>query len=417
LSDTPSTTDTPGSSVTAFVASMGLSAAGVTMSMLGATAITAATNGGTHGALWTGAFLIVLFVVKAAAVRFVPSWSDRLGPERMFLVTNVVSVALWAGAGLAVVLGTPGTVVILLIAPIAGIVNAVFAVETPLLAKAFLSGHSMAAANARVSVARGVACAVGALAAGAVINAFGPGWALIARAALSVPLAIVILRMSTAAASRAPEPVAAGDPLERPEGPSILEDPAVRRIILLAIALTAATAPVVAMIVPIAQSLRQTPLIIGASIMTAAMAAGELLSPFFVHRLERRAEHGRDPITGALLATAGSLVAFGVVSTLLSHRPELAAWVVVGLAFGGLESASHSTVLGALVAASGSYDTRRALAIMKFATNLAAPVGFVVWALLLDGTNGQTAILVAAAMLIVVTLAVGRPKERHAPAA
>ena len=410
MSDPTTRTEAPASGITAFVVSMGLSAAGVTISMLGATAITASTNGGAHGALWTGAFLILMFVSKAAAVRFVPTWSDRLGPGRMFLLTNVVSVSLWGGAGALILLGAPGTVVILAIAPIAGIVNAVFAVETPLLAKAYLSRHSMAAANARVAVARGVACAIGALVAGALIHASGPGWALLARAVLSVPLAIVILRR--AAGERTPAPVAAtGDPLEEPDGPSILEDPAVRRVILLAILLTAATAPVLVMIVPIAQSLRQTPLIVGASIMTSAMAAGELLAPFFVHRLERRAERGRDPIRDALLWTAASLVAFGVASTLLSHRPELAAWIVVGLAFGGLESASHSTVLGALVAASGSFDTRRALAVMKFATNLAAPAGIVVWAILIDQANAQTAILVAAAVLIVGTLVIGRPTE------
>ena len=404
----------PGSSVTAFVVAMGLSAAGVTMAMLGATAITAATNGGARGALWTGAFLCLLFVTKAASIRFIPVWSDRLGPERMFLLTNLLSVVLWGGAGAAVLLGAPGTVVILAIAPLVGIVNAVFAVETPLLSKAFLSGHSMAAANARVAVARGVACAVGAIAAGALINAFGPGWALIARAVLSIPLALVLLQVTNTAAERVLAPQAAADPEEPPEGPIILADPAVRRVVLLAVALTAATAPVIAMIVPIAQSLRQTPLVIGASIMTAAMATGQLLSPFFVHRLERRERRGHDSLTGALLATAGSLIAFGIASTLLSHGPELAAWVVIGLAFGGLESASHSMVLGHLVAASGSFDARRSLAIMKFATNLAAPAGFITWAVLLNTTNGQTSILAAAAALVVATLVIGRPADRAA---
>ena len=411
MSNTRSGTDASGS-VRAFIVSTGLSAAGVTMSMLGATAIASATGGGKHGALWTGAFLITLFVAKAAAVRFVPAWSDRLGPSRMFLVTNIVSVAVWGGAGALVLAGAPGTIVMFAIAPLAGVINAVFAIETPLLAKAFLSRHSMAGANARVSVARGVSCAVGALAAGALIHAAGPGWALVARAILSIPLALVVVGLDR---GDAPEPIATGgDPLERPEGPSILEDPAVRRVIVLAVALTVATAPVIAMIVPIAQSLRQTPLIIGASIMTAAMSAGQLLAPFFVHRIEGRAERGRDPLTGALFATATALVAFGVVSIVFSQRPELVAWVVVGLAFGGLESASHSTVLGQLVAVSGSFDARRALAVMKFATNLAAPAGFVVWALLLDTTNGQTAILVAAFALFVATLTVGRPREHHA---
>ena len=169
------TSEGPGSGVAAFIVAMGLSAAGVTVAMLGATSITAATGGGSHGALWTGAFLIVLFVAKAAAVRMVPTWSDRFGPEQLFVFTNIVSIILWVGAGVLVMVDVPGTFVVLAIAPLAGVVNAVFAVETPMLSKAFLSSHSMAGANARVSVARGVACAVGAIGAGLLINFAGAG--------------------------------------------------------------------------------------------------------------------------------------------------------------------------------------------------------------------------------------------------
>ena len=412
MSGTRSGADAPGS-VRAFIVSMGLSAAGVTMSMLGATAIASATGGGKHGALWTGAFLITLFVAKAAAVRFVPAWSDRLGAERAFLITNAAAIALWAGAGAAVLLGAPGIVVILAIAPLAGVANAVFSIETPLLSKRFLAGHSMAGANARAGVARGIACAVGALAAGAVINAFGPGWTLVARGVLAVPFALVIGRLAPES-PRAETAVPIDDPLERPESPRVLEDPEVRRIVALAMVLTVTTAPVVAMIVPIAQSLRQTPLVVGASIMLAAIATGELLAPFFVGRLERRHARGHDPLAGAFAATAVVLAAFGIASAVLSDRPELIAWILIGLAFGGLEAASHSAVLGELVAAAGSFDTRRVLATMKFGTNLAAPAGFLIWAVIIDVTDAQTAILIAAAVLMIAVVAIGRRQEHHA---
>jgi hypothetical protein len=393
---------------------MGLSAAGVTVSMLGATAITASTGGGDHGALWTGAFLIILFVAKAAAVRVVPSWSDRLGPERLFVLTNFGLMILWGGAGILVVLGAPATVIVLAIAPLAGVANGVFAIETPLLSKAFLSGHSMAAANARVSVVRGVTCALAALGAGLLINFAGAGWALMARALLSIPLVLVIRQaprspgrsVSHGATPAAAESGADGDS----EGPGIMADPAVRRVILLAVTLTIATAPVIAMIVPIAQSLRQTPLVIGASIMLAAMSAGGLLAPLFVHLFEGRRSRGQDPLSAALIATGLSLVAFGVVSIFLTDRSELVAWAAIGLIFGGAESASHSTVLGQIVRVSGRFDVRHAIATMKFATNLAAPIGFVIWAVLLDTTNGATAILVSATAMILMALTFGRSR-------
>ena len=392
-----------------FVLSMGLSAAGSTVAMLGATAITAATGGGVHGALWTGAFLVVLFAAKAAVIQFVPGLSNRFGPERFFVFTNLASVLLWAGAGILVILGVPGTLVIMVIAPFVGVVNAVFSIEAPLLSKAYFSGHSMAAAEARVSVARGVSCAIGALGAGALINSAGAGYALIIRALCTVPLLLVLHRASRGSrAATTSEPVVIVDDLEPEIGPSILADPAVRRVILLAGGLTATTAPLVEMIVPIAESLRQTPLVIGASVMLAAMSAGELLSPYFVHRYERRQRHGHDPMSAALIVVASALLAFGLVSLVLTARAELAAWVLVGLVFGGAASSSHSVVLGQLVAAAGSFDLRRAIASMKLAMNIAAPVGFVLWAVLIDQVNATTAILVSAGSLILFTVTIGR---------
>lgn len=53
-------------------------------------------------------------------------------------------------------------------------------------------------------------------------------------------------------------------------------------------------------------------------------------------------------------------------------------------------------------------DRRRTFATLKFAMNLAAPFGFVIWAVLLDRTNGETAVLVAAVVLILVVLTFGR---------
>ncbi|NCY17341.1 MAG: hypothetical protein EBX39_11345, partial [Actinobacteria bacterium] len=78
------------------------------------------------------------------------------------------------------------------------------------------------------------------------------------------------------------------------------------------------------------------------------------------------------------------------------------------LIFGGAESASHSTVLGQILRVSDRFDRRRTFATLKFAMNLAAPFGFVIWAVLLDRTNGETAVLVAAVVLILVVLTFGR---------
>ena len=395
---------------TAFVAAQGLGAAGAVVGMLGATSITAATRGGAHGAIWTGAFLVLLFISKAIAVRFVPRWSARFGAKQSFGTAVLMAIILWSGAGLLVSLGAPGTVVVFAISPLAGIVNAAFAVESPLLAKAFLSKHSMAAANARVSVVCGIACAVGSISAGLLINFAGAGWALFGRALLTVPM-LILIRRSTSTPEVTPGTLETADQPLADDVPTQRWNPALRRILVLGIAMTVSTAPLFAMIVPIAQSLRQTPLVIGASIMLAAISAGGLLAPLFVNRFERRGAYGRDPLSAVLMVTGLSILAFGVASLLLTSRAELIAWVVVGLIFGGAESASHSTILGQVIVAARGADPRQSIATLKFTMATVAPIGFVAWALLLDLTSGVVAILSAAGLLLMTTLALWKNPE------
>jgi len=402
----------PRSAAAAYVAAMGLSGAGVTVSILAATAITTATGGGVHGALWTGAFLSLVFITKAATVRAMPAWSGRISPERLFLLTTFLLIAFWGGAGILVVLGAPATAVVLAVAPVDGLASGVFAVETPLLSKSFFSGHSLAAANARVSVVWGVACAVGAIGAGLLINGAGAGWTLLARAALSIPLLLVISRLpltrDRSISHEAVHSVDVTDAEERRDDRSTKAGPAVRRVVLLAFILTAATAPVIVMIVPIAESLGHTSNVMGASIVLAAMSVGGLLAPAFVRMFEGRQSSGRDPVLAALFVTGLLLAAFGVVSILLTARIELLALAAVGLIFGGAEFGSQSTVLGQVVRVSGPFGARHAIASMKFSTSLAAPFGFVVWDLFLETTSADTAMLVMAALMIVVAFSFSR---------
>jgi hypothetical protein len=177
---------------------------------------------------------------------------------------------------------------------------------------------------------------------------------------------------------------------------------------MLAFIFTAATAPVLVLIVPIAESLGHTSSVMGASIVLSAMSVGGLLAPAFVRMFERRQDGDRDPVLAALFITGLLLAAFGMVPIFLNAWIELLALAVIGLIFGGSEFASQSTALGQVVRVSGSFGARDAIGSMKFSTSLAAPVGFVVWDLLLEETNGTTAMLVAAALMILVSFSFSR---------
>lgn len=60
--------------------------------------------------------------------------------------------------------------------------------------------------------------------------------------------------------------------------------------------------------------------------------------------------------------------------------------------------------------AAGTFDSRSAIAILKFSTNLAAPFGFVIWAVLLDTTSAATTIFIAALLMIITAFMLGRSK-------
>ena len=245
------------SGTVAYVVAMALSGAGVTISFLAATALETETNGGAHGALWAGAFLFIVFVAKAGAIRAMPTWSVRIAPERLFLLTTFLLIVAWGGAGIFVVLGAPATAVVLAVAPVDGIANGVFAVETPLLSSEFFSEQSFATAHARVSFVWGIACALGAIGAGLLIDGAGAGWALVARAALSIPMLLVIVRIARSRKRAMPQVEIHGAGVasanQSRDVRRIMADPAVRRVVLLAVILTAVTAPVIVMIVPIGE--------------------------------------------------------------------------------------------------------------------------------------------------------------------
>lgn len=396
----------------AYVVAMALSGAGVTISLLAATALETETNGGAHGALWAGAFLIIVFVTKAGAIRAMPTWSVRIAPERLFLLTTFLLIVAWGGAGILIVLGAPATALVLAVAPVDGIANGVFAVETPLLSSEFFSEQSLATAHARVSVVWGIACALGAIGAGLLIDGAGAGWALVARAALSIPMLLVIVRLARSRKKSIPHvdmhDARAASANQSRDARRIMADPAVRRVVLLAVILTVFTAPVIVMIVPIGESLLHTSNVLGASIVLSAMSVGGLLAPAFVRLFDHRVSTGRDPILAAFVASGLLLAAFGVASIFFTSRIQLFALAAVGLVFGGAEFGSQSTVLGQVVRVSGSSGARQAIATMKFSTSLAAPLGILAWEILLDTTSGVTAMFVSAAAVILVAFAFSR---------
>jgi hypothetical protein len=169
-----------------------------------------------------------------------------------------------------------------------------------------------------------------------------------------------------------------------------------RKAALLGGAVSMLAAPLASLLVPVADALRQSPLLPGAGILMAGMYVGQLLSPSIVTRLSR----GRSQLNGSALAAIGTgvlLAIYGVASLVFNKEPELILWAIIGLGFGALWLAQRSINLGAATAAGDQASTGEAVAIFTFVVSLAAPIGVLIWGFLINHVSVEVAIFVGAA--------------------
>ena len=164
-------------------------------------------------------------------------------------------------------------------------------------------------------------------------------------------------------------------------------------------------APLTSLVVPVAQDLRQQPLVAGAGLLMAAFAAGQFLSPRLVRLLSR----GRDDLHGAIAADLGAgvvLVLLGAVSLVVSRRAELLAWLVVGVAFGGFRYSSAALFVGSAAESGQPEDATTNLAAAMLACGLVAPVGTLLWSAVIGSVSAEAALFVGGAGALVGAAAV-----------
>jgi MFS family permease len=283
--------------------------------------------------------------------------------------------------------------VLLFAAVLAGVSWAVFSVLNPLFARAYFTGEGMAAAVARLSLASGIAWAIGAAAGGFLLHVVAPGWGLLIRALLGVPFAIYLIAKPPAVEPPMPE---SREPVWSGMRDRLRDNPDLRRATLLGCGVTAAAAPMASLIVPIVDALRQSPLLPGAGILSASMAGGEMFAPVVVSKLERRRTDLRAAAVAAIVC-GGALVLYAIGSYALSRRPELAMWAVIGVAYGAFRFASKALNVGAATASDTEENSVESVATLLFITGLAAPVGVLAWGFLINRWSVEAAVLIGAA--------------------
>jgi hypothetical protein len=390
----------------AFVLGVGLGTAGSFVSLLSATGITTAAGHLDSGAIYTGLYIVIGLVAGALTMPYAPHLCRVLGTRLAFAWATSLLSGFWILVALLIFLGVPPLPVLLLAAPVAGGLIGFTAVVSPVVYKAYLSSTDMTQVMARMTVVKGVAAAVGALASGVLISSGTEAFGLLVAGLLRIPLALFALRIAPA--------LRIADPLQTPTPwgdivTSLKESPGLRRATFLACGVAVFVAPLLSLVVPLTQALRREPLLQGAGLLMASISIGELLSPIVVSRFRAK----RTPIASSALAsvaTGGILLALAVASMTLSNEIELVVWGILGVGFGANRFASRALTFGAAAEAQAVHDVSKSLAAMLLSACLVAPVGIVAWSTILRWGSAPAALVFGAVGIGCVGIAISRPR-------
>ncbi len=385
----------------AFGAAVAVSTAGVAISLLSATGITTSAGQMNRGALYTGVYLATGLLAGALCVPYGPRLAHRWGTRRAFLRLTEALTALWLVGGALILLGASALVTILVMAPVLGALTALAAVLAPIVYKAYLSSADVASAVATMSVVKGGAFALGALAGGLLLVVGAEAWGLIVVGLTKIPLILLLHRCAPTSALA--EPRDPGNPW-RDIRHGLATSVQLRRGTFLACGAALFLSPVTILVVPITQSLRQEPLYQGAGLLMTAFAVGQILSP----RVARRLRRGRALLRASMFASLSSgifLFALGATSVLISFRIELLAWIVLAIGFGMFRYAARALTIGATAEAQGAANAAKSISAMLLIAGLVAPIGTLGWSFLIGQFSAYAAVITSGVGIGVVALA------------
>ncbi|MCH9816864.1 MAG: MFS transporter [Actinomycetia bacterium] len=385
----------------------GLDAAGSVTGQLGATA--AITFGHSdRGALFTGIFMSLFLLSAALAAPWTPRLSQRLRTPQAFALTQSLVVVGWISLGLTVALSAFNVAFMLVAAPMLGGLSGIGKTLKPLVTGDYL-GQGVAKAYARRSVVTGVFALVGALLAGVLITWTIPAVAIVLNGLLTLPLAVFSwLRPARTEISYAQAPA-------RPLRSALLDvrrSRHLRQVVWFGVTTALFAAPVAVMVVPLMQEFRLADVVSGAGAVVAAVGAGKMISPKIVAFLLRKGSDTQALRTCVLLS-AGLLAIMGVTAALLSGPIQLAAWVLLAVGLGACLFTIRALNLGAASATLGEGRAAEGLAAYQMTVGLAAPLGTLIFGLLLSvSSTPQTMGWAALGMAVMAATAAGAARAR-----
>jgi len=381
----------------------GLAVAGTLVGQLGATSATTYASGD-NGGLMTGLFLALMLACAGTVSAWVGPIAARWGSLRVFAWAQVGVAVSWSIVGVIEVVTDSSLVLLLLAAPIFGVLSGLTMILTPFVTRSYVDPSSMTSSLARRGVVSGIAAMIGASIGGFLIHATDPGIGILANGLLTIPLAVFTLTCTPLAA---PKPVQSHPRPMRYLAATLRTNEQLRRLALLVIAFTFLVVPMLSLIVPILNDIDHAPLPSGAGLVFAGIAAGRLLVPYLI----RRVQQGRDAFAAALWAAiwaTGFMIAFAISATLPLSAFDLVVWTAIGVGIGASRFTFRPLVMDAGAKAGADGDEMSGVAALVTVGTLVSPFGMLMWGFLVDAVTAPVTIAACAVAMIAVAAAFAR---------
>ena len=378
----------------------GLATAGTTVGMLGATSATTYASGG-NGGVTTGIFLALMLFTAGVAALWTNQMAAKWGNQKVYASAQVGVAVSWIFVGVFEAVTDSSLVVLLLAAPIFGIMIGVTGVLIPFIARSFVDTGSLTASLARRSAVSGIAAILGAVIGGYLIRATDPGIGIVANGLLTLPLAIFVICIRPVAALK---PVRAHSSPMRDIFSRLRNNSRLQRVAVMTVAMPLLMVPLITMIVPILNDLDHAPLPSGAGLVLGGVAAGRLLVPYLTKRLLMRRQELASALWAAIWAAA-FMIMFAASALIPLSDFELVVWTIIGFGIGASSYTVWTLHVSAAAKSGAERDEMVGVATVVTIGTFVSPVGVLLWGFMIEYIGAPITVTICAFALIAVVLA------------
>lgn len=356
------------------------------------------------GAVFTGVLLAVKFAPSIIAMPYSTKLAARFGTHELFIAGQISMIGLNFLLALALALGAPAYLTLLLFTAVMGAIGAMLHVLVPAVMRAYLPSKSMAGSLSLAAVANGAAAVCGALFATYLLATLAPEVAFVVNGVLTVPyvLALMVMKPSLPISS----PTHASHTW-RTLATTVRTNKRVLRASVLGLGAFLLIGPMNAMVVPLTQDLGVA-LTSNAGFLLAVLALGSMFTPYGVAWLTKRSPAYAASITAVTIAGI-VLVAFALVVLIGEPRWLMYAGVViVGLVYGNMRQSAENLLVDDVARSPAGNETAQGnIAAFEFFVSFAAPVGPLLWGALMDALGAIAMLSVLGALTAVFAIIMG----------